>query len=173
MNANALIYHTILKDVIDKAQGEWENLWHNGRLKSFPYEDDESELFWDWLNDEARFMIEDIQDQIYEKWGFNWTIYSWGRSGATFAPDIEHMGRYFNSKALDLNDKLGIDDESEDVDEIKSWIESAKEYHEALKYINETIRSCVSGIDESWNEFKEANPELFEKEEDEIEEKAA
>lgn len=174
MNAAALIHKTLLDDLIDKAKGEWESMWHNGSIRDFPYEDDEADIFWDWLGDEAHTTIVDMEMYIHDEFNLDWKIYTWGRGGATFAPDVPGMGRNYSRHALDLENQFDFYyleklSDTEEAEQLKEWCSDAKRWLDALKFINETVKSAVACIPEAWADFKEANPDLFETEQNETE----
>lgn len=169
MNAVALMRHTVLKDIIEKADKEYENMYHNGSLHDFPYEENESEIFWDWLSGVACCMAEDLETDIKEIWGFDWTIYQHGRSGATFYPEIDGLNTRSYGYKIDLGYYLDCDPDEEDPDQVKEWCQTAKEYYEAFQHINKTIRENVNCVADEWKIYKEEYPDRFKDLEDEDE----
>ncbi len=146
---------------IGLAKEEWDDMYHNASIHDFPYEQNESEIFWDWLEGSCSMMIEDLESDIKEDFGFDWKFYQWGRSGATVAPDLGGMNRYFN-RTLDLEDLIGFDPEETDPDQVHDWAKQAKAYYDAFKRINECVKGNVKYIPTAWGEYKSECPEVFE-----------
>ncbi len=156
---------------------ELYDMYHNASLKSFPYNDEDSEEFWEWLGDYTRWQIKDMQNHIGFYFGYQnegWTLFQCGRSGATIAPSmlISHRHGYnrpdydlsleeayeflqssLNLDAGDLGDE-SYDEPPED-EAYESYLAMAEEYLEIITYINTSVADAVAGIDESWKEYKE------------------
>ena len=98
--------------------------------------------------------------------------YTWGRSGATIAPDINSgHGRGFSS-AIHILDLIDFDPDCGDQDQMRDWAVAAEDYLKAFRLINEWVDAAVKDIPCAWKEYKEDCPEVFEKlkEDDEEEE---
>lgn len=159
-NPSGLIYNAFLDDLCKKITVEWRGLYHNGKLRTLPYNDGEGEIFNEWLGSSARDLIADMENHIKGTWGLDWELYPFGRGGATIAPSFPSMREYSN-KRLDIESILWIYYDEDDIETLKDNINKAMAFHGALKFINETVRAAVSGIEGSWNEYKQEFPELF------------
>ena len=132
---------------------EWDNMHHNASISAYypDFQNDyEAELFWDILNDETRFWIEDLTEWIKEKYGEKLTFYAYGRNGATIAPH-EYMrsigGNGFGClKGDHLPDQNGL----EGYNELARVLRMFRE-------INQYWNAVAKGIPEWWKEAKEAN----------------
>jgi hypothetical protein len=154
------------------------NFHRNARLHEFPYEDEESEIFWDWLGWHCEEKLEDLSSFIYQRWGYHLDFYQTGRTGATIYPHpwckAHHHYRGINNEAFyypyECGDESlqGILEEcnwleygAEEIEEFFSFYESDREKLEVLRFIQEYIKEGVKAIPEEWRKFKEANPHLF------------
>lgn len=128
-------------------QEEWGNLHHNASIR-FPdiQNDYESELFWDCLGDNNHWALDDLKDEIKEKFGFDWHFYSYGRSGATIAPN-EPMAAAACDGFGGLKDDYYYE---EDEEELQNLLD-------ALTLINKRTKEYCRAVPEWWADMKEAN----------------
>lgn len=128
---------------------EWDNLHHNARINKWPEfrNEYENSLFWDILGDEISLWIEDLTNDIADKFGKTLKFYSYGRMGATIAP-AEWMNpapcNNFGSCSYQVGETL-------------EELEEAKKVLKILKYINSYWRNTADYIPKWWKETKEAN----------------
>lgn len=136
---------TQLEQVILK---EFGNMHHNASLaRYYPnfQNDYESDLFWNCLDDELSFLIEDLHEAVKEKFDYDWKFYQYGRSGATIAPN-ELVG------PAPCNNFGGF-----------NWDAMPEDYHEmqkllkAMQFVNEYWKESVKNVNEWWKDIKEAN----------------
>ena len=135
-------------ELYDAIRQEWSNMHHNASISgSFPelQNDYESKLFWDVLGDEVSFWIQDLKELVKEKFGYDWDYYSYGRMGATIAPDDIKAASAGNSFAAIRSEAI-----PDDYNEMY-------ELYNALKFINEYWKNTAENIPEWWKEVKEAN----------------
>lgn len=181
MDAALIIKATALygqwSEVRGKLEDESRRMYHNGSIREWPDIDDEDydyfwEWFWEWLGDQARSWIDQTEDDIYEKWKERITIHTWGRGGATFAPDEfltnKHARSYPGIESLfeqefhsfDDTDKerewflSEIDDEKPYIEDAESYFEQDKERLEIVKFINDSVEEGVKCLPEAWEEEK-------------------
>lgn len=179
MNALAIdlrqqVAKTLLDEALEECAEQWRKMHRNAHLRgNLPdiESDREWELFWDWLNDDAGLLIQDIQEVVKRRWGFDWRIYSWGRQGATWAPDgiLPGMHRHFNTNLdpgciLDMGEYERLEEGGD-----PQWIlayETARNHAAAFSYLNNVVRTAAQGVSEWWADMKAGNPETFEETED-------
>lgn len=150
---------------LGKIEYEFNRIWHNGSIEFPDIETDEEwEIFWNSLSDVIPMWIEDIENEIKEQFDIDWTIYQTGRSGATFYPD--QYERYIkHGDEITVEDIYGLDPDAEYWDSSNAndeWPEAykiVKNFADALKYLNDTVRADANGVPEWWKnekEYKEA-----------------
>ena len=159
----ALMIKPLAEYYYNLALSQWYEIYHNGTMRDWPDIDnyDEWEAFWNWLSDEASLMIVDLQYEIKETFGFDWKIYQWGRSGATFAPDIFDGNRGFNRKGIDdykmYGDYIDFEDCSDYDNDPEYWRDVAtcfKEHYLAFKLINDTVRREAAYTGRQYDEYR-------------------
>lgn len=184
MNLRGIAAKKLAEQLLGECEEEYRRMWHNAKLThSWPdYEDCGSEFFWEWLGGEVACMVEMLKMEIKDRWDLEFEIYQWGRGGATVAPDhfsSHGNGHHFNPTldtrtiydAWDLPTLEDGDDEGP-----ATWVDaykSAKAHLEAFQFLNKRVRESAAHVAEFWQEFKEGNPELFEREEEDLQDEAA
>lgn len=157
MDLRAVVLTKLLENkVIPELKKQWDRLHHNATLLyDMPdYDEEEAEFFWDWLKDVIHFGVEDMTKYIQDTWELDWSIYQWGRSGATIAPDCYYKGfeKFIYSFGL-MNDGLVVDIPEGPEDLCASYKGTIKALA-ALKYINEEVNRGVKSIKFWWEEYK-------------------
>lgn len=143
------------REVIEACYDEWREMHHNAslsrRLPDFQNEY-EYHLFWSCLGDETHWAIEDLSEQIEEKWGWKLKFYSYGRQGATIAPDkwmlppaCNSFGGFAAHKALE-NLSSGLEGYNHD-----------RQVLAVLEFINNYWEKQVEYCSEWWTGMKEGN----------------
>jgi hypothetical protein len=163
-------------------------MWHNASLPcNWPsfVNDEESQRFWYCMGDEVHYLVQDLTSDIEDDFDLKLTIYSWGRSGATIAPDgFSYHGNYGSFSNTLNTDKIVCPGDYEDLDDPSytggdSWVDAlkiAQRHLGAFKYINTVVRRSAQGdLTHWWEELKAANDWTFgnEEEDEDLETKAA
>jgi len=127
---------------------EWLNLHHNASIRCPDIQNEyESELFWACLNDNSRWALDELKDEIKEKFGFYWKLYSYGRNGATIAPSEPMMAAACNSFGGLKEDYYYYEEDEEILQNLL----------DALIFINKRTEEYCQAIPEWWTDMKEAN----------------
>ncbi len=131
-------------------QDEWSNMHHNASIsRHYPdfQNDYECRMFFDTLDEDVSFWIDDLQERIAEVYGKNLTFYSYGRQGATIAPK-EYMGAAPCNSFGPL--KLSVED---GLDGYNQLVKTMAIFRSINQYWNNT----AAGIQDWWKRTKEAN----------------
>ena len=141
-----IVEESVKESLIEEIEEEWENLYHNASLHNWPdFENDyEAELFWNVLSDEGSWRLEEAEQEIETKFGVEVKLYSWGRSGATIAPD-KWMAPCCCGGFGGL-----VDISYEEVEDLDAMLA-------VLRYINTQVHDFCNHIDEWWKDVKEQN----------------
>ena len=148
-----------IKELEEAIYGEWGNLHHNAsmsrvlyRSKGIDFKNEyESELFFSVVGMNTEMWIENLTDMIKEKFDYTLKFYSYGRQGATIAPDTWMRSAAcngfggFDSYVLPQYG-YGLDD----YNEMYSILNT-------LRYINTYWNGVVDHLPEWWKETKEMN----------------
>ena len=188
INLREIAAKKLAEQALDACEVEYKQLWHNDSLRgNWPdWETDaEHDAFWECLGDAVSCLIKDLQDEIQEQTGLTMRLYTWGRGGATIAPDgfsdsHHHFNNYLNRDlVIDWWDYEKLEstyylDESEDA--ATEWAEAYKAVQShlaAFKLINERVRA-EAGQDLAawWTEEKAARELSFTDDDDLLEEAA-
>lgn len=171
MNLREIAAKKLTEQLLSDCEEEYRAMYHNGRLRgNWPdfANDQEHEDFYFYLGQEIEDMIRNLQDEIEETYNVTVRIHSYGRGGATFAPDGFSNcdnGHHFNNT---LDPDLIVDwwdyekrETHLDGDEpMTDWVEAyetAKNHLAAFKLINERIRKAAAiDMAQWWEETKEA-----------------
>lgn len=131
-------------ELCNEVSAEWRRCWHNARLLSLPYDDDESDQFWDCLgialSDACRF----LSNEIYEQYGQRLTFYQYGRNGATIAP-AEWMGPAPCNQFGSFNGPLEYRESLDDFIYVQQTLA-------ILRHINAYWRNLAASVDTWWAE---------------------
>lgn len=136
-----------LRDEVDE---EWRRCWHNARLPTLPYDDDEAELFWDRLGTAVADACRMLSDEIYEIYGERLTFYQYGRSGATIAPS-EWMGQAPGNQFGSFHGP--IDDYNHDG--FTSELPRIQTVLAILRYSNTFWRKAAASVEDWWAEERQ------------------
>lgn len=142
-----IVEESVRESLIGEIEEEWGDLHHNASLiSSWPdFENDyELELFWNVLNDEGSWLLEEAEQDIENEFGVAVKLYSYGRSGATIAPD-KWMSRSCCGGFGGL-----VDISYEEVEYLDTMLA-------VLRYINKSVKDFCENIEEWWKDTKEAN----------------
>ena len=149
-----------IKELEEAIYEEWGQLHHNASMSRVLYgskgidfkNEYESNLFFSLVGMETSdFWIDDLTEQIKEKFGYDLKFYSYGRQGATIAPDdwknpsACNSFAGFNSSVLP-DTGCGLEDYNEMYNILNT-----------LKYINKYWSGVVDYLPEWWKDNKEAN----------------
>jgi hypothetical protein len=136
----------VLEEVTEELESAWKGLWHNASI-TFPdqLDDDECEEFWERLSDHTRMVIEFLEESIYEEFKERLTLYTYGRSGATIAPD-ELMTRHSAHGYGSYGDRW--DNGGDAVEQL----EVACEDLAIIQFIDKAVRAEAAYIPEWWKE---------------------
>jgi hypothetical protein len=196
MNLREIAAKKLTEQLLGNFAEEYKRMWHNARLtgNSFPdfANDEEQEDYYNCINDELGRMIDDLQEELKEQFDVDWKIYTWGRMGATIAPDgfsTHGNGSSFN-QSLDTSTIVNTWDLPDDDmllagdDGPATWTDAyhtAKAHLEAFQYINKEVLSwAAADLVAWWEDMKAGNEwtygddeEEWPEEFDELEEAAA
>ena len=142
------------------AESEWKDMHHNASI-SGSYPDFESEALssefheW-WLGDHTSMLIEFLHDIIKERFGYDLKFYSYGRSGATIAPD-EWMNARGGNGFGGWNEKNWDDTDPTDEESIE---DQKAQYREVIKN-NISIIKCMRYINTYWKAEAEYIPKAW------------
>jgi len=131
-------------ELCDDILTEWKRCWHNARLRTLPYADDEHESFWNRLGLAVSDACHDLSDEIYEQYGERLTFSQYGRSGATIAPR-EWVGAAPGGQFGGFNGPFEYRDSLEDF----VWIQRVLAI---LRHINAYWHNMATSIDAWWAE---------------------
>lgn len=180
MNLREIAAKKLTEQLLSDCEEEYHAMWHNGSIRgNWPdiERNEEWESFWSQLAFEVEAMVSNLQDEIKETWGLTFNIFSWGRSGATIAPDnfsFYGNGRHFN-RTLDLGkivDFSYYEEHEEEQSPAGDWwteaYKTAKDHLAAFNLINDRV-AAGAGTDlaEWWEETKAACELTFGEDEDE------
>jgi hypothetical protein len=190
VDAGLIMKATALYEQWGHARGQIEEeaqrMYHNARIAFFDYKDDESSVFWEiFIPGEAECLLENLREDIKERWKETLTFYTYGRGGATIAPSewISSNYRDFSPKAIesgysrefgemeDTSDERtefieNIVDEHPYIEDALTFFEEDKQQAEIMKFINDTVEESVKDLERSWKEWREANEHLFDESDD-------
>jgi hypothetical protein len=170
MNLREIAAKKLAEILLGQCEDEYRAMYHNGRLTGNWADidnDKEQEHYYFHQGEEIRFLTENLEYEIKDTWGLEFKIYSYGRGGATFAPDGFSNcgnGHHFN-RTLDP-DKIVCEEDYQDPETYSdqecgdSWVDAhktAKDHLAAFKFINERVRSAAAmDMAQWWAETKEA-----------------
>jgi len=139
---------------------EWGDLHHNASMSRVLYggsgidfqNEYEEHLFFSVVSMETSdFWIDDLTEQVRMEFGYDLKFYSYGRQGATIAPDTWKRPSACNSFAGFDSSILPCEGDG---------FEQYNEFYRVLKtlrFINEYWRVVVNDLPNWWRETKEAN----------------
>jgi hypothetical protein len=167
MNLREIAAKKLTEILLGQCEDEYRAMYHNGSLRGTwadITDDREQEDYYFYQGEEISDMIRNLVDEIKETWGLEFKIYSYGRGGATFAPDGFSNcgnGHHFNN-TLDpdkIVDTWRMPDpmlEGEDFGEWTEAYKTAKDHLAAFKLINERVRAAAAmDMAQWWEETKE------------------
>jgi hypothetical protein len=168
VNLREIAAKKLTEILLGQCEDEYRAMYHNGRLTGNWADIDnekEQEDFYFYQGEEISDMIRNLVDEIHETWWLDFKIYSYGRMGATFAPDGFSSSSYGHGFNPTLDPDKIVDTwrmpepETEDYDS-EDWAyayRTAKDHLAAFKLINERVRSAAAmDMAEWWAETKEA-----------------
>jgi hypothetical protein len=134
-------------ELYNAIQEEWASMHHNAyihRLPSFQ-NDFEVDIFWKCLSEDISFWIEDLENSVKEKYGYDWKFYQYGRMGATVAPN--------NLKRPSACDSFaGLKSDC-----IPDNYKDMMHLYRALCFSNTYVKNIATHIPSWWEDIKEAN----------------
>jgi hypothetical protein len=181
MNLREIAFKKLTEELLGACEEEYRQMYHNARLtgNGFPdfANDEEMQAYYDCINDELSFMIDDLQEDLKNDFGMEWKIYTYGSLGATIAPDgFSSACRNSFNRTLDRdtianswdlpdNEMLLAGDDGP-----AAWTDAyhtAKAHLEAFQYLNRQVRSwAAADLCAWWEEMKAANEWTFGDEDD-------
>jgi len=142
---------------IDQA---WRDMHHNASIRSYypDFQNDyETDLFWSRLEDEAHWFMEDLMQQVEEKFGWALKFYQYGRQGATIAPNDWMLSASCNNFGEFNGKPMETSWDEDDPDTIEHAYEWNKRVLDTMIYINERCEEQAKYVPEWWEDTKEAN----------------
>jgi hypothetical protein len=165
----------LTESILGQCAEEYRQMWHNATIRGTWPEitnNQEWKVFWDALNDAVHFLIQDLETEIKTRFNLNFKIYTWGRSGATIAPEgfsppyFQHFNPALETFML-VNPKNYCDPEG-DTAAGEYWIEAlgmVRRHYAAFAYLNQQVRAAAkSNLKVWWEDYKIANDLTFEPE---------
>jgi hypothetical protein len=167
MNLRETAAKALLQETeIPALEEAWRNMWHNASfsqpdgwyLPDFA-SDQERDSFDCWLEIEAGLALHFLEEDIAEQFCIDMKLYTYGRSGATVAPDAGKYAAYclrygVYSRHFDLAAILEWG-EFEDLEEAgePEWSEALEfvtAHRKAFEYINDCVRGFIRAIPDAW-----------------------
>jgi hypothetical protein len=140
-------------ELVRAIYNEWGNLHHNASMSGyFPdfQNEYESHLCMTMIGEDALCFVRELSEAVEEKFGYKLTFCSYGRGGATIAPN-EWMGpapcnNFGPLKSGLLEGFGGLEAYNNDYRILMT-----------LRFINQYMREALEGLKDWWERTKEAN----------------
>lgn len=181
MNLREIAFKKLTEELLGACEEEYRQMYHNARLtgNAFPdfANDEEMQAYYDLQSDELSILIDDLKEDLKNDFGMEWKIYTYGRMGATIAPDgfssachnsfncTLDRDTIVNSWDLPDDEMLLAGDDGPD-----AWTDAyhtAKAHLEAFQYLNRQVRSwAAADLCAWWEETKAGNELTFGDEEE-------
>ncbi len=145
-------------ELLERIETEGRRMHHNATLSGVRLDfanEYEEHLFWDVLGDSVADWCDDLSGWIEEVTGFRLKFYSYGRNGATIAPDDwlnPAPGGDFGGVSFD---KMGVGGYAEG-DALERYNHTRRVLR-ALMMINKYWQAQAKDMPRWWSEMKEAN----------------
>jgi hypothetical protein len=149
-----------MQELRDEGYKAWADLWHNASLLTLDFpevEEHEAQAFDEWIQEMLPTWLDQIQEDIWEQFGFRLTLDMYGRSGATVAPvefitamgsddycnygfDVKQVAEYYGHEGLDAYNY-------------------ARKVLAVIKWLDKEVRERVKGLGKEWAYEKEQRRE--------------
>ena len=149
------VYDAKVAAAEDRIGKAWKAMHHNASLSGTHPElrnDYEYDLFRDWLNDEVGMSCDECERQLVKKFGIHTKVYSAGRQGATFYPDVFHShvgGNGFGRFRWDCFHRSYYSDREE--------VQDKEKVAKALEWFNAYWKREAASAKRRWNAHKRSN----------------